>query len=132
MGRPVIFSIISAVLILASCQKDEADEKIQPACEVEATLLDLSKYDGCRFVFQLDDGTKLEPYITDCIILGDGQRNVEPDPMMNFEMVDSKRVKISYRFLTDLNNEHQLSLCQAIPVVKITCITEVERPTTPQ
>lgn len=101
--------------IAISC--DNGDEA--PVCEVRATLRDLRGLDGCGFVFELEDGTRLEPVrMAYC-----GTPPIDPeianDPLFNFQFIDGKKVKISYSAMADMS-----TVCMAGQPVKITCLTE--------
>jgi hypothetical protein len=77
-------------------------------CDTPAVIRDLTGLDGCRFVLELNDGTRLEPVLTEV--------NTPPGEL---EWVDGKSVVISYEVLTDLG-----SYCMVGQPVKITCIIE--------
>lgn len=106
--------ILFLVLIGASC--DKKDTSVVPGCSQEATVKDLRSLDGCEFVLELNDGTRLIP-----------ERRVyiqaprqEDDPIYYFQMKDGEKVTISYR-TTQL-----LGTCMAGEIVFITCITSLQ------
>jgi hypothetical protein len=112
--------ILSAFLVLMSCQKEDS----APECSVPATVRDLRGLDGCGFVFELEDGTRLEPnirfYYGWCGTGMDGIQEAPEDPLSNFEFVAGKKVKIEYEIYEDA-----MSICMVGPIVNVTCITEV-------
>jgi hypothetical protein len=117
--KSLALTFAAALLFSASCDRND-DEAIAPECDTYATVRDLRGLDGCRFVFELADGRRLEPIIRDCIILEYG-KEPEADPLDFFEFVEGKRVKIAYEPQPDYG-----SYCMAGEIVKITCLTEEE------
>ncbi|MBI3221071.1 MAG: hypothetical protein HYZ44_16270 [Bacteroidetes bacterium] len=108
--------LVLILVIVSACSK----EKITTSnCSVEATVRDLTGLDGCGYVFELNDGKKLEPQI----LMYCGTMPLSPevtnDPLYNFQFVDGKRVKISYEQVEGA------SICMVGPMVKITCLTEL-------
>jgi hypothetical protein len=112
--------ILFALLVLMSCQEEESG----PECSVPAVVRDLTGFDGCGFVFELEDGTRLEPviryYYGFCGTPPHGIQEAPEDPLSNFEFVDGKKVRIEYEVSDDA-----MSICMVGPIVNITCITEV-------
>ncbi len=99
------------VLLGASCEKKS--DPIAPGCAQEAIVKDLKPLDGCDFVFELSDGTRLIP-----------ERRVyiqapkqDEDPIYYFQFVDGQKVKISYR------DTQLLGTCMAGKIVFITCVS---------
>ncbi|HEY5690746.1 MAG TPA: hypothetical protein VIS49_04740 [Cyclobacteriaceae bacterium] len=88
-------------------------------CATKATVVDLTGLDGCRFLFELADGTRLEPERRTYI---KAPTPVE-DPLYHFELNAGQVVKINWEESTDL-----ASICMAGPIVFITCITECKKP----
>ena len=114
-------------LILLSCTNEGYSPSVPCTQGVEATVRDLTGLDGCGFIFELEDGTRLEPKR---IMLFCGTpplpKEVTEDPLFQFEWIDGKRVKIGYDVLTDA-----VSICMVGSMVKITCIEELDQqPTT--
>lgn len=105
------------LLILISCSDEPT--KIT-GCTTPATVKDLTGLDGCGFVFELEDGTRLEPVWT-VGFCGTPPlpKEVTEDPLYNFAFVDGKKVTIGYEPLTSP------SICMVGQTVKITCIQEV-------
>jgi hypothetical protein len=112
-------TLLFAILIVTfSCKKEEV--KIVSNCNNFATVRDLTGLDGCGFVFELEDGTRLEPIrIYDC---GTPPlpKEVTEDPLFNFVFTDGKKVKIGYKELPSM------SICMVGPTVKITCLEEIK------
>jgi len=99
------------------------DEKLtRVSCDesVLATIKDLTGLDGCGFVFELNDGSKLEPLRLMFCGTPPIPQEVTEDPLYNFQFVDGKRVRISYEEVPDA-----ASICMVGKIVKITCIEEV-------
>jgi hypothetical protein len=108
--------LLCVTSILVSCQQEE---DAAPICEVSATVRDLRGLDGCGFIFELEDGTRLDPLrIGFCGTMPLGPE-IEADPLHTFEFADGKKVKISYDVLADTG-----SACMVGTSVKITCLTE--------
>lgn len=103
-------------LLFFGCQENSIE---QSECSVPATVRDLTSLDGCGWVFELGDGTRLEP---ERVVFFCGTpplpKEVTEDPLYNFEWADGKKVNISYQEV-DAG-----SICMVGPVVKITCIID--------
>jgi hypothetical protein len=112
-----ILTLLFVSMIVFSCTDDiEVDE----GCSTPATVKDLTGLDGCGFVFELEDGTRLEPQrIFFCGTPPLPKEAIE-DPLYNFQFVDGKKVLIDYEEL-----DGAMSICMAGPVVRITCLKEV-------
>lgn len=112
-----IFSVLAITLVtLVSC--DDKETKVDCDAPVKATVRDLA-LDGCGFVFELSDGTKLEPMRMLYCGTPPLPKEVTEDPLYGFEFVDGKKVLIGY-----IECAECASICMAGPIVKITCITE--------
>lgn len=110
--------ILLLALLYASCSKENIE---RTDCASEATVRNLSGAEGC-FVFELKDGTRLEPVRLFYCGTPPLPKEVTEDPLLNFEFVDGKPVKIGY------NRVEYLSRCNVGAVVKITCLTELPWP----
>lgn len=72
-------------------------------CETEAMVKDFTGMDGCRFMFVLDNGDKLNP---------------NEMPLMDFKLANNQKVKISYDIVKD-----GLSACMMEKhIIKVNCI----------
>jgi hypothetical protein len=114
MKRFLLFTI---VVLHLSC----AEEKLFTAdCSTPATVKDLTGLDGCGFVFELTDGTRLEP-VRNIGFCGTPPlpKEVTDDPLNSFTFVDGKKVWIDYV------PAEGASTCMAGQLVKITCIKEI-------
>ena len=110
---------LSASFFFCSC---EDDPTIVPCEEgVFATVRDLTGLDGCGFVFELADGTRLEP-IRQFLRCGTPPlpKEVTEDPLFNFQFVEGKKVSIGFQEMTEA-----VSICMVGKMVKITCIEEI-------
>jgi hypothetical protein len=101
-----------------SACENESPQKELTECEVNATVVDLSELDACGFVFELENGERLEPFIFFC---GTPPLSAEQQVLSEFEFVDGKKVKLGYKLVPE-----GVSACQAGKLAMITCITEVE------
>ena len=113
-------SLISLILLLLAMSQctDEALHR----CATKATVRDLSGLDGCGFVFELPDGTRLKPAIVGYCGTPPLPKEVIQDPLFDFEFVDGKEVFISYEPVASA------SICMVGPTVKITCLTVISSP----
>lgn len=113
-----ILTLLFVSVIVFSCADEDIDKK--EGCSTPATVKDLTGLDGCGFVFELEDGTRLEPQrILFCGTPPLPKEAIE-DPLYNFEFVDGKKVLIDYEELKEYG-----SYCMVGPIVKITCISEI-------
>lgn len=103
-----LFTLLLIVFSFVRC-----DDKNSSSCATNATVKDLTGLDGCGFVFELEDGSRLEPLILETLVADPN------DPLYGFEFADGKRVKITYE---ELDNA---SACMAGQVVKITCLQQI-------
>lgn len=114
MKKVLLIAFLS--LLLMQCDTETGN-----TCSTLATVRNLTGLDGCGWVFELEDGTRLEPYWqwgwcgTPPLPQG-----VTEDPLYNFEYVEGKKVLINYEEVNDV-----ASICMVGPIVKITCLTEV-------
>jgi hypothetical protein len=112
-------SLLFAIAAFAGCSSDEPGKNESGTCSTPAVVKDMTGLDGCGFVFQLQDGSVLEPFIVfEC-----GTPPLPPDPPANpltgFEFIDGKKVMIDYELVDDAG-----SICMVGKVARITCITE--------
>ena len=113
-------SIIVLSFLLIACNQDEIifDSK---ECSVSATVRDLTGLDGCGFVFELSDGSRLEPIRLFYCGTPPLPKEVTEDPLFDFQFVDGKKVRIGYE---DMAPQYA-SICMVGKMVKITCVEEV-------
>ncbi len=113
--------IFTIILFFTACEKDNMIES--KSCIIEATVRDLTGLDGCGFVFELKDGTRLEPVRLFFCGTPPLPKEVTEDPLYNFQFADGKKVSIGYE------ETHQYaSICMAGKMVKITCLEELASP----
>lgn len=110
--------IISFLLVVLSCENDHLATS---PCSTPATVRDLSGLDGCGYVFELNDGTRLEPFFSP-LFCGTPPlpKEVTENPLYNFQFEDGKKVLISYEPVD------AASICMVGQTVKILCIQEVD------
>lgn len=105
------------ILFFYSCNEEPI---VRIKCGTPATVRNLTGLDGCGYVFELANGSFLEPqrafYFCGTPPL---PQEVTEDPLYNFEFVEGKKVLIGYELTKSA------SICMAGAVVKITCLTEV-------
>lgn len=109
---------LGSMFAITACDNDT----MTTSCTIPATVRDLSGLDGCGFVFELEDGTRLIP-VWDVGWCGTPPlpKEVTNDPLYAFEFADGKKVLIGYAERNDI-----VTTCMAGPTVKITCLKEVE------
>ena len=112
MLRRIFIACFFPLLAISCCT-----EPLENTCSTPATIRDLTGLDGCGFVLELEDGTRLEPLrLTIC------ENNIiyTKDPLINIELADGKKVLIDYEL-----EEGFASTCMAGKTASITCIHEV-------
>lgn len=111
-------AILLLALVFSACD----DNLMRVSCEdgISATVRDLTGLDGCGFVFELEDGTRLEPNRIGYCGTGPLPKEITEDPLYDFEFVDGKQVIIGFEEV-----EGMASICMVGPIVKITCLEEV-------
>jgi hypothetical protein len=115
--------VLLSSMVLTQCVYDEAAQPQSGNCSTPATVRDLTGLDGCGFVFELQDGTRLEPYIVFRCGTPPLPANEPIDPIIDFKWVDGKTVFINYEPVPDA-----VSPCMVGQIVKITCITDAPIP----
>lgn len=113
-----LFIIIPIMFFVLSCENEDI---VKDPCSTSAIVKDLTGLDGCGYVFELNDGTILEPSFTP-LFCGTPPlpKEVTEDPLYGFQFEDGKKVLISYEPVEGA------SICMAGQMVKVTCIQEVE------
>ena len=114
-----IFLIAFSSFLLLNCDEEQW---LRTTCEdgVLATVRDLRGLDGCGFVFELANGTKLEPQMLGYCGTPPLPKEITENPLYDFEWVDGKLVRINYEEIPDA-----ASICMVGKIGKITCIEEV-------
>ncbi|MCU0398469.1 MAG: hypothetical protein MUC73_10235 [Cyclobacteriaceae bacterium] len=107
-----ILALILVVTSLCQCDTTEVIVCFPQRCSIQATVKDMTGLDGCGLMFELQDGTLLEP-----------ERRVyvqppkpEEDPLYYFELKANDKVWIDYR------SSSASSICMAGEIIFITCI----------
>lgn len=100
------------LFILPFLSGREASEPHLVKCKVDAKVLDYTALDGCRFILELKDGTRLMP-----VELSDKE----------FLFSEGQQVKITY---TEAKGVVSTCMTSAVPV-KIECIQQVKEGTKP-
>jgi hypothetical protein len=120
MNKSILSFLILAVslLVATSCDEEQIDTS---GCTTSATVRDLTGLDGCGFVFELEDGSYLEPVRMMVCGTGPLPKEVTEDPLFDFEFVDGKKVTIGYEEIMN-----RASICMVGKTVRVTCITEAD------
>lgn len=92
----IIFSVILSVFTACNPSK-----KISNQCSTEGTLRDMTGLDGCKFLIELEDGSRLNP--------------VEYS-VKSFNFEDGQQIRFSYEKVETMN------VCMAGQTVKVTCL----------
>ena len=98
------------------------EELVTKNCGTSATVRDLTGLDGCGYVFELNDGTRLIP-VWDIGYCGTPPlpKEVTEDPLYNFQYTDGKNVVIGYE-----ERPNNATACMTGRPVKITCLEEID------
>lgn len=107
------------VFILIAIGFGGCNDSATNVCSTPAIVRDLTGLDGCGWVFELQDGTRLEPLMIFRCGTPPLAKEITEDPLYNFEFVDGKPVLIDYELV-----ENGVSICMVGPVVRITCLSE--------
>lgn len=111
-------SVVLMTMMFSACD----DNLMRVSCNVgvSATVRDLTGLDGCGFVFELEDGTRLEPNRIGYCGFPPLPKEITEDPLFDFEFIDGKRVIIGFEEV-----DGAAGICMVGPIVKITCLEEV-------
>jgi len=114
-----IFLIAFSSFSILNCDEEQL---MRTTCEdgVLATVRDLRGLDGCGFVFELTDGTRLQPQVLGFCGTPPIPKEVTENPLYNFQFIDGKQVRIVFEEITDA-----ASICMVGKIVRITCLEEV-------
>lgn len=116
-------TVLILTLALSGCSENMPSPENKPdVCSTPAIVRDLSGLDGCGFVFELTDGTRLEPVRVFYCGTPPLPKEMTENPLYDFEFVDGQRVRISY------TPAQAASICMVGTPVTITCISEVAGP----
>lgn len=113
-----LLSVMLITMMFSAC--DENLMRVSCNDGVRATVRDLTGLDGCGFVFELEDGTRLEPNRIGYCGTGPLPKEITEDPLFDFEFIDGKQVIIGFEEVDGM-----ASICMVGPIVKITCLEEV-------
>jgi hypothetical protein len=97
--------LLVAILVFSfSCKKHE--ELHHSSCGTSATVRDLRSQDGCGFVFELADGSKIEPATisTSTHTCGSHNGSTTSNPLSSFSFQDGQKVKIGYEIVSTTTN----------------------------
>ena len=111
-----LFGFTFMFLALWQCDTTEIIRCFPQECHTQATVKDLTGLDGCGLVFELEDGTILEPERRTYV----QPPKPEEDPLYYFELVAGQKVVIGYE------TSNTGSICMAGDVVFVTCIKSVQ------
>jgi hypothetical protein len=111
---------LAGLLYLTACDNNPASNNCNPG--TLATVKDLTGLGGCGYVFELEDGTYLEPVRSPLGFCGTPPipKEITEDPLYNFELIPGMKVRIGYEEATDM-----ASICMAGKMVRIKCIEAV-------
>ncbi len=119
MKTHTILLIFFVALFFLSCDDENVSSVSCPKGEL-ATVKDLAGLDGCGFIFELTDGTRLEPMRMMFCGTPPLPKEITEDPLYNFQFIDGKQVRIGYEEMTDA-----ASICMVGKIVRITCLEEI-------
>ena len=114
MIRTLLLLFVATLFV--TCADEDTPEA---SCSVPATVKDFTSLDGCGFVFELENGTRLVPYLV--YYCGTpAPKHIPENPLYDFEFEDGKKVFIEYEPFEGASS------CMAGELVKITCIRDGE------
>ena len=114
--KNLLFIILT--LSILGCESEPQPERV---CSVEATVLDLTGLDGCGFVFQLEDGSRIEPiFLMRCGVGMEGEEEV--DYIETYTLEHGMKITFDYELL-DWG-----SVCMVGQLARITCLQVIEEP----
>jgi hypothetical protein len=116
----IFLGVVAIAMLLLSC----TDDSFEKNCGTPAVVRDLRGLDGCNYVFELTDGTRLIP-VFNVLYCGTPPlpKEVTEHPLYGFEFVDGKRVLIGYE-----QTHAQANICMAGVPVNITFLQEIDAP----
>lgn len=114
--KVIVIATLFGISLLKCGGPDGEGSRVPESCNIRAKVVDLSGLDGCGFVLQLEDGTRLIPEKRTYI----QAPKIEDDPLYYFDLVPGQDVRVGYRE-TNLAN-----VCMVGPTVFVTCITKLE------
>jgi hypothetical protein len=119
MRRLIMPILLISTLTFWGCEEEKITHN---SCKdgVVATVKDLTGLDGCGFVFELSDGSRLEPQMLGFCGTPPLPKELTENPLYDFQWVDGKIVRIKYEEITDA-----VSICMVGKIVKITCLEEI-------
>jgi hypothetical protein len=117
--KPAISALVITILLFTRC---EEEQPLVITCDnaVLATVKNLTGLDGCGFVFELADGSRLEPQMLGYCGTPPLPKEITENPLYNFQWIDGQKVRIAYEEIPDA-----ASICMVGKIVKITCLQEV-------
>ena len=113
-----------ALLLMIFLFPQCSEEGLKKACSTRATVRDLTGLDGCGFVFELEDGTRIEPIVTYMCGTKPLPKEATEDPLFNFSFAEGKRVLISFEPASNA------TICMAGFPAIITCLSEISEENT--
>ena len=116
------FIVLLSLVLFSACEEEITSPKTCPTGTM-GTVKDLTGLDGCGFVFELPDGTRLQPLRLMYCGTPPLSKEVTEDPLYNFQFVDGKVVRIRYEEVKDA-----MSVCMVGKMVRITCLEEMNSP----
>ena len=119
MKKKLVYGLLVATIFTSTAFQCGPDP-IPTSCSVPAIVRDLSNLDGCGFVFELNDGTKLIP-VWEWGWCGTPPlpKGAMEDPLYNFEFWEGRAVLLEY-----VERKDFATVCMAGKTVKITCLKE--------
>jgi hypothetical protein len=117
--KSLLFFFLLAIFSFQCSYHCDVTKRSDDHCSTLATYRDLTGLDGCGFVLELEDGTRLEP--VPVFMCGTPPLPENPPPTIDFEPVDGTRVYIDYEEVDGFG-----SICMVGKTVRLTCISKVE------
>lgn len=116
----IILVLLCVIVFLSSCDNDD-HTVVRSECSTPATVRNFSGLDGCGYVFELSDGTIIEPHMSLYCGTPPLPKEITDNPLYKFHWVDGKKVRINYTVIDTF-----ASICMAGKTATITCVQDLE------
>lgn len=97
-----LFPFIFAIVFLSSCLS--MDPKLINICDQKGTVVDHTGLDGCKWIIEQEDGSKLIPIAAD---------------QQKYNWKDGTQINFGFE------NENEINTCMAGQTIHLTCLKEV-------
>ncbi|MBT1703041.1 hypothetical protein [Chryseosolibacter indicus] len=110
--------LLTLLSLLVAVSFSNCSENAEASCKTKATVRDLTGLDGCGYVFELEDGSRLVP-----VLSATHTEGKDKDALSGFEFKEGKVVLIDYKLTASVTT------CMSGATVEITCISTLDAKT---